>query len=153
ITVGRPSSVALVQAMGENRMVCIVAQLDPRTDTPGPEDLSRIGTVAILHKVLRMPNDNLLLFCEGVDRVEVEEYTATERFLRAKVRRLPAQEVEVTAETEALRQNVLGAYQAIVNATPNLSDDLIAQAQQIQDPGRLADFAAGTLPSLSHPER
>src|SRR5215472_18317002 len=62
ITVGRPSSVALVQAMGENRMVCIVAQLDPRVDAPRPEDLSRIGTVAILHKVLRMTTDNLLLF-------------------------------------------------------------------------------------------
>src|SRR3954469_6791671 len=80
ITVGRPSSVALVQAMGENRIVCIVAQLDPRTDAPGPDDLSRIGTVAILHKVLRMPNENLLLFCEGVDRIEVEEYTSTDPF-------------------------------------------------------------------------
>src|SRR5581483_10196500 len=153
ITVGRPSSVALVQAMGENRTVAIVAQLDPRTDTPGPEDLSRIGTVAILHKVLRMPNENLLLFCEGVDRVEVDEYTATEPFLRAKVRRLPPQEPEMTPELEALRQNVLGTYQAIVAATPNLSDDLIPQAQQLQEPGRLADFVAGTLPSLSHPER
>src|SRR5215472_3764403 len=107
ITVGRPSSVALVQAMGENRMVCIVAQLDPRVDTPKPEDLSRIGTVAILHKVLRMPTENLLLFCEGVDRIEVEEYTATEPFLRAKVRRLPDIEPEMTPEIEALRQNVL----------------------------------------------
>src|SRR5947207_15176464 len=74
ITVGRPSSIALVQAMGENRMLCIVAQLDPRTEAPGPEDLSRIGTMAILHKKLQMPTDNLLLFCEGVDRVVVEEY-------------------------------------------------------------------------------
>jgi ATP-dependent Lon protease len=153
ITVGRPSSVALVQAMGENRVVAIVAQLDPRTDTPSPEDLSRIGTVAILHKVLRMPNENLLLFCEGVDRIEVEEYTSTEPFLRAKVRRLQPAEPEVTPEIEALRQNVLSAYQAIVAATPNLSDDLIPQAQQLQEPGRLADFVAGTLPSLSHPER
>src|SRR5689334_9990990 len=89
ITVGRPSSVALVQNMGENRTLAIVAQLDPRTDTPGPDDLSRIGTAAILHKVLRMPTDNLLLFCEGVDRIEVREYTSTEPFLRAKVTRLP----------------------------------------------------------------
>jgi ATP-dependent Lon protease len=153
ITVGRPSSVALVQAMGENRMVCIVAQLDPRVDAPKPEDLSRIGTVAILHKVLRMPTDNLLLFCEGVDRIEVQEYTATEPFLRGKVRRLPEVEPATTPEIEALRQNVLSAYQQIVAATPNLSDDLIPQAQQLQEPGRLADFVAGTLPSLSHPER
>src|SRR5438105_50155 len=109
ITVGRPSSIALVQAMGENRMLCIVAQLDPRTDSPGPEDLSRVGTIAILHKKLHMPNDNLLLFCEGVDRIVVEEYTSTEPFLRAKVRRLPEVEPEPTPEIEALRQNVLSA--------------------------------------------
>src|SRR5215467_2796891 len=73
ITVVRPSFVALVQSMGENRTLCIVAQLDPRTEAPGPDDLSRVGTVAILHKVLRMPTDNLLLFCEGLDRIEVQE--------------------------------------------------------------------------------
>jgi ATP-dependent Lon protease len=144
---------ALVQSMGENRTLCIVAQLDPRTEAPSPDDLSRIGTVAILHKVLRMPTENLLLFCEGVDRIEVQEYTATEPFLRARVRRLPDIEPGMTPEIEALRQNVLSAFSAIVSAAPNLSDDLIQQAQQIPEPGRLADFVAGTLGSLSHPER
>jgi ATP-dependent Lon protease len=153
ITVGRPSSVALVQAMGENRTLGIVAQLDPRTDAPGPDDLSRVGTAAILHKVLRMPTDNLLLFCEGVDRIEVLEYTSSEPFLKAKVRRIKPEETQLTPEVEALRQNVLSTFQQIVAATPNLSDELIAQSQQVQDPGRLADFIAGTLPSVSHPER
>jgi ATP-dependent Lon protease len=153
ITVGRPSSVSLVQSMGENRTLCIVAQLDPRTEAPGPDDLSRVGTVAILHKVLRMPTENLLLFCEGLERIEVQEYTSTEPFLRAKVRRLPETEPEITPEIEALRQNVLGAFQQIVSAAPNLSDDLIEQARQIAEAGRLADFVAGMLSSLSHPER
>src|SRR5215831_10120289 len=88
ITVGRPSSVALVQSLGENRLLGIVAQLDPRVDTPGPTDLYPIGTVAIMHKSLRMPTESLLLFCEGVDRIEVREYTTTEPFLKAKVRRI-----------------------------------------------------------------
>src|SRR5215471_33 len=97
ITVGRPSSMALVQSLGENRMICIVAQLDPRTDTPGPDDLSRVGTLAIMHKALRMPTENLLLFCEGVDRIRVQEYTSTEPFLRARVRRLADVEPQPTA--------------------------------------------------------
>jgi len=108
ITVGRPSSMALVQSMGENRVLAIVAQLDPRTDAPGPDDLSRIGSAAILHKVLRMPTENLLLFCEGVDRIEVREYTSTEPFLRAKVQRLPDVEPPKTPELEALRDRELG---------------------------------------------
>src|SRR5579872_5469682 len=69
ITVGRPSSVALVQSLGENRHLAIVSQLDPRVDAPGPDDLYRVGTVCVMHKAIRVPKDNLLLFCEGLDRV------------------------------------------------------------------------------------
>ena len=49
ITVGRPSSVALVNSLGENRLLAVVSQLDPRVDTPGPEDLYQVGTVCVMH--------------------------------------------------------------------------------------------------------
>src|SRR5581483_6475084 len=71
ITVGRPSSVALVQSLGENRRIAVVAQLDPRVDTPGPEDLYATGTICVMHKVVRVPRENLLLFCEGISRIRV----------------------------------------------------------------------------------
>ena len=153
ITVGRPSSVALVQNLGENRLLGIVAQLDPRVDAPGPTDLYRIGTVAIMHKSLRMPTESLLLFCEGVDRIEVQEYTATEPFLKARVRRIRDVQPAMTPELEALRQNALSIFQQIVAASPNLSDDLFTQALNTPEAGRLADFIAGSLPSLNHQER
>src|SRR5690348_14637291 len=66
ITVGRPSSVALVQALGENRKLAVVSQLDPRVESPGPDDLYRMGTICVMHKAIRVPKDNLLLFCEGI---------------------------------------------------------------------------------------
>ena len=69
ITVGRPSSVALVQSLGENRTLAVIAQLDPRVDTPGPDDMYEIGTVCVMHKAIRVPKDNLLLFCEGIARI------------------------------------------------------------------------------------
>jgi ATP-dependent Lon protease len=153
ITVGRPSSMALVQNLGENRMLGIVAQIDPRVDAPGPNDLYKIGTLAIMHKSLRMPTESLLLFCEGVDRIEIKEFTATEPFLKAKVRRIPDVQPEMTPELEALRQNALSIFQQIVEASPNLSDDTYTQALNIPEPGRLADFIAGSLPNLSHQER
>ena len=59
----------------------------------------------------------------------------------------------MTPEIEALRQNVASLFQQIVAATPNLSDDLATAAAQISEPGRLADFIAGNLPSLSPAER
>ena len=153
ITVGRPSSVALVQSLGENRSLAVVSQLDARTDTPTPEDLYQVGTLSILHKVVRVPRENLLLFCEGVSRIRTLEFTSQEPFLRARVERIPDIEPEMTGEIEALRQNVLSLFQQIVAAAPNLSDDLATAAVQITEPGRLADFIAGVLPSLSPPER
>jgi ATP-dependent Lon protease len=153
ITVGRPSSMALAQSLGENRTMVVIAQLDPRLDTPKPDDLYQTGTICTMHKAIRIPKDNLLLFCEGIARVRTREFTATDPFLRARVERMPDVEPEITSEVEALRQNVIGLFQQIVAASPNLSDDLSESAFHITEPGKLADFAAGNLPSLSHAER
>ncbi|MGB9457157.1 MAG: endopeptidase La [Bryobacteraceae bacterium] len=153
ITVGRPSSVALVQSMGENRSLAIVSQLDPRVDAPQPKDLYEIGTLCVMHKAIRVPRDNLLLFCEGTARIRIREFTATEPFLRARLEKLEEIEPAFTPEVEALRQNVVSLFQQIVAASPNLSDDLSATAAQIVEPARLADFVAGNLPTLVHLER
>jgi ATP-dependent Lon protease len=153
ITVGRPSSLALVQSLGENRTLAVVSQLDPRVESPDPEDLYQIGTVCIMHKAIKVPKDNLLLFCEAIARVRTHEFTATEPFLRARVERLPDIEPEITPEIEALRQNVVTIFQQIVSASPNLSDELSVNAAAITEPGRLADYIAGTLPFLGHAER
>jgi ATP-dependent Lon protease len=153
ITVGRPSSVALVQSLGEDRTLAVISQLDPRVDTPAPEDLYQVGTICVLHKAIRVPKENLLLFCEGVARIRTREYTDREPFLKARVERIQDLEPELTDEIEALRQNVINLCQQIVAAAPNLSDDLATAATNINEPGRLADWIAGTLPSLSPPER
>ena len=153
ITVGRPASVALVQSLGENRTLAVVSQLDPRVDVPTPEDLYQVGTVCVLHKAIRVPKENLLLFCEGVARIRTKEFTAREPFLKAKVDRIADVEPESTPELEALRQNVVSLFQQIVAGSPNLSDDLATTAEHITESGRLADWVAGTLPSLSPQER
>jgi ATP-dependent Lon protease len=153
ITVGRPSSLALVQSLGESRTFAVVSQLDPRIDLPKPEDLYEVGTICTLHKAIRVPRENLLLFCEGVSRIRTREFTSTEPFLKAQVERLVEVEPAATPETEALRQNVVSLFQQIVAGSPNLSDDLATTATHIIEPGRLADFVAGTLPALSPGER
>src|ERR1035437_4661639 len=124
ITVGRPVSIALVQSLGENRTVAVVSQLDPRVDAPRPEDLYEVGTVCVIHKAIPVPKENLLLFCEGIARLRTREYTARAPFLKARVERIANMEPDPTPEVEALRQNVVGLFQQIVAASPNLSDDL-----------------------------
>jgi ATP-dependent Lon protease len=152
INVGRPSSMALVSALGENRLLGVVSQINPHEDSPGPPDLYEVGTVAMIHKVVRM-KEGLLLFCEGIARMRTMGYTATEPYLRARVERLPELEPEPTPELEALRRDVVGIFQQIVTASPNLSDDLSNAVANTNEFGRLADLVAGILPGLSHPER
>lgn len=152
LTVGRPSSVALVESLGENRLIGVVSQLDPREDNPSADELNETGTLAIIHKVVKM-REGQLLFCEGLTRMRTRGYVASEPFLRARVERLAEIEPEITPELTALRQNVLGEFNQIVSATPNLSEEVSTAASNILEVGRLADFIAGTLPSLGHAER
>src|ERR1035441_1130927 len=70
LSVGRPTSVALVESLGENRLIGVVSQIDPRTDVPGPAELHEVGTVAIIHKIVRM-REGQLLFCEGLSRMRM----------------------------------------------------------------------------------
>jgi ATP-dependent Lon protease len=152
ITVGRPSSMALVGALGENRLLGVISQIDPREDAPGPKDLYEIGTVAMIHKVVRL-KEGSLLFCEGLSRMRTIEYTATEPYLRARIERLAENEPETTPELEALRRSVVSAFQQIVAGSPNLSDDLSVAAANAGEFGALADLVAGNLPGLSPAER
>ena len=94
LSVGRPTSVALVESLGENRLIGVVSQIDPRTDVPSPTELHETGTVAIIHKIVRM-REGQLLFCEGVSRMRIRSYTSVEPFLRARIERMPEIEPEI----------------------------------------------------------
>src|SRR5260370_1560844 len=80
INVGRPSSMALVSALGENLLLGVVSQINPHEDSPGPPDLYEVGTGAMIHKVVRM-KDGLLLFCEGISRMRTVASTPTPPYL------------------------------------------------------------------------
>ncbi|MCI0403107.1 MAG: endopeptidase La [Acidobacteria bacterium] len=151
ITVGREGSVRLIQSLGENeRMIAVVAQRDARLEKPGPGELHAIGTAARIHKVVRLPNDNLLVFLEGVQRIRVTEVVQYQPFLRVRVE--PLEDVVPAVpnpEFEALVRHVRDLFQEIVSATPNLSDELQALVGSLDDPARLSDFIAASLPTLS----
>src|SRR5579871_1083867 len=74
LTVGRESSIQLIESLGEERTIVVAAQVDPRLDSPKPGDLHKIGTLATVHKVVRMPNQSRFVFTEGVSRVRLVRY-------------------------------------------------------------------------------
>ena len=149
LTVGRESSIQLIEAMGEERAIVVVAQLDPRLDSPQPTDLHAVGTLATVHKVVRMPNQSRFVFTEGVERVRLVRYAQTEPFMVAEVETLADADPAATASVEALVRNVTGEFQQIVAESPTLSDELRTIAANIEDPSRLVDFVASSLPFLT----
>jgi ATP-dependent Lon protease len=150
LTVGRESSLALVNSLeGEEKLLAVVAQLDPRIEDPSAADLHKVGTVAKVHKTVKMPNGNVVVFLEGLQRVQITDLLTLRPFMKARVEPQPDIVGEVDAELEALQRNAQELFRDVVGHSPQLSDDLQSVALNIDDPGRLADFIAGTLPSLS----
>ncbi|HZU41106.1 MAG TPA: endopeptidase La [Terriglobales bacterium] len=149
LTVGRESSVLLINSLGEDKTIVVAAQREARVDSPQPTDLYALGTLAVVHKVVKMPNQSLFVFAEGLERVRLRDFTQLTPFMRATVETVPETAPEKNAQIEALQRNVLTLFQQIVAGSPTLSDELSTVAMNIEEPGRLVDFIASSLPSLS----
>jgi ATP-dependent Lon protease len=139
----------LIESLGEERAIVVAAQLDPRLDSPKPADLHAVGTLATVHKVVRMPNQSRFVFTEGTERVRLVRFSQTEPFMVAEIEVIEDTEPVATASSEALVRNVIGQFQQIVSDSPTLSDELRTIAANIEEPGRLVDFVASSLPFLT----
>ena len=149
LTVGRESSIQLIQSLGDEKTIVVVAQRDARMDAPQPSDLHAYGTLATVHKVVKMPNQSLFVFTEGTERVKLGMFSQIEPFMTASVEPVPEIIPEKGPENEALQRNVLSEFQQIVTSSPTLSDELQTIAMNIEEPGRLVDFIASSLPFLA----
>ncbi len=149
LTVGRASSIQLVDSLGENKLLLVVTQRDAHVETPKPNDMFQVGSVALVHKIVRMPNQTLFLFIEGVQRSRIAGWLQLDPYLTAEQELIETTPSLSSPETEALHRNVVNLFQQIVSLSPNLSDELQGLVNNIEDAGRLADFVAASLPSLS----
>ena len=139
LTVGRESSIQLINSLGEEKTILVVAQREARVDAPQPTDLYNIGTLATVHKVVKMPNQSLFVFTEGLSRGKLHEFGQLTPFLRANVEAIPDAPPEMSPEVEALQRNVLTLFQQIVAGSPTLSDE----SRRSNDAGEDRTGAAG----------
>ncbi len=155
LTVGRESSLRLINELKEDeRFIAVVSQRDPRVDNPQAVDLYQIGTAAFIHKIIKLPNQSLFVFVEGLQRLAVLEVVQQEPYLKARVQQLSdGAPEEKSADFEALVRSVTALFQQVVQLSPTLSDDLQTVVMNIDEPARLADFIAANLPSLSSTEK
>jgi ATP-dependent Lon protease len=153
LNIGRDSSIEVIRSLGENKFLGVVTQRDPSVDQPTPKQLYEVGTLAIIHKVVRMPNDTLLIFTEGLRRIRLTEFVTSEPYYSARYEQLEEVEPEPDKELEALRRSAVSSFNGIVELSPSVSDEVQTMVKNIDQPGRLADFMAATLPGLVSSQR
>ena len=151
LAVARESSVALVNdSVKERKVIGVVTQRDPAVDEPVESDLFTVGTLTHVHKMFRFPDGSLRLVVQGVQRFRIRQVTQYRPFLKAQVELIRDEApAEHEIEVRALAQSALGFFQRVVELSPTLADELATLAANIQEPARLADFVAGSLPSLN----
>src|SRR5438034_2880615 len=151
LAVARESSVRLIEeAISGSKLVGVFTQRDASVEEPTQEDLHAVGTATHIHKMFKLPDGSLRLIVQGLSRLKLESVTSLRPFLRARV--VAAEDVirdEDRLEIDALQRNIKTNFQHVVSLSPLLSDDLQALAMNITEPGRLADFIASSLATLS----
>ena len=151
LAVARESSVRLIdEAVADRRLIGVFTQRDASVEEPGQADLYPIGTITHIHKMFKLPDGSLRLIVQGLSRIQLDRLAASHPYLRAAVS--PAPEVlrdEDRLEIDALQRNIKSNFQQVVSLSPLLSDDLQTLAMNIAEPGRLADFIASSLTTIS----
>ena len=135
LTIGQPRSIALVDdVVAGDRLVGLVASRNPDLETPGPEDLFQIGTVATVHRLFRAPDGTIRLLVQGIARFQLGEFVAEEPYLKAKIELLPETVEEEDLELEALARNVRGQFEHIAEMVPSIPQELVASISNLDDP-------------------
>ncbi len=143
LTVGQPRSIKLVDdVVSGDRLIGLMAAKDPDMDTPGPDDIYTVGTLASIHRLFRAPDGTIRLLVQGLTRIEIEEYTQTEPYLRAKIRPIPENE-EDSLEVEALVRNVVDLFTRLAELVPSIPGELISSALDLDEPLQLV-YAVAT---------
>ncbi len=151
LAVARPASVRLVdEAVLGPRLIGVVAQRDAAQETPAGHDLHGIGTVAVIHKMLKQPDGAIRLVIQGLERFRIVEFTQASPYFKARIERLPdILPAGDDLEAEALARQVIQLFQRIMEFSPMLADELATLVTGVGDPGRMADLMAAALPSLT----
>ncbi|HZI20068.1 MAG TPA: endopeptidase La [Pyrinomonadaceae bacterium] len=145
--VSREKSIRAVdEALGDNRMLFLVSQRDLDKEEPAGEDLYTTGTVAVVMRMLKLPDGRIRILVQGLTRARVEEIGDTSGCLRARLSVLPEETAaERSLEVEALVRNVRASMEKAANLGKNVSPEVMAIVTGLEEPGRLADLAASNL--------
>src|SRR5215813_3084285 len=137
---------AVEQSLSENRMILLVSQKDVNKEEPSQEDLYEVGTVAIIMRMLKLPDGRIRILIQGLSRCRVDSVNPIGDYIKANV--TPISEPlapENSLEVEALVRNVRGSMERAASLGKNISPEVLAIIANLEDAGRLADLSASNL--------
>lgn len=146
IDVGRERSIAALEhAMLGDSTIFLVTQKDLRVDSPVKSDLYKMGTLAKVKQMLKLPNGTLRILVEGLKRAEMVSYKDAEKFTVADLEIFEDEQFK-DSETEALMRTVLSYFEKYAKSSNKITTETIESVLDIEEPGRLADVVASHLP-------
>ncbi|HEY2072505.1 MAG TPA: endopeptidase La, partial [Gaiellaceae bacterium] len=145
LAIGQDRSIALVDdVLGDDRLLALVAVENDDAEAPGWDDVYRVGTAAIVHKMIRVPDGTLRVLVQGLRRVRVERQVQDDPYLVAELSEQP-DVVEESKEVEALTRNVQTLFGRIIGLVPYLPEELQMAATNVDDPSALCSLVASTI--------
>jgi ATP-dependent Lon protease len=143
--VGRERSIqALQQSMEQDKRILLVAQVDAGQDNPAVEEIYRVGTVATILQLLKLPDGTVKVLVEGGQRARIDEFEEGETFLSASITVLDPGP-EDGREIEALTRSLLAHFEQYVKLNKKTPPEILASLSNIEDAARLADTVAAHL--------
>src|SRR6266498_4975593 len=143
--IGRASSIkALEYALVKGKRIFLSAQHDATRDNPGPDEIHTLGTICNIVQSLKLPDGNVKVLVEGLDRGRALEFKEHEGFFKVVCKLIPRQ-TESVSGVEALMSKVIALFEQYVKLSNNLHYDAMLAAVRVEDPGKLADTIASHL--------
>lgn len=137
---------SLEEALSKDRLIFLVAQKNLAEEDPSVKDLYRVGTVALIMKMLKLPDGKIKILVQGLSKASIKEALQMTPYFLVRVENIKDPFItEITLETEALMRNVREQLERIVNYGKFISPDLMFVLESVDDPGRLADLVASNL--------
>ncbi len=147
LAAGQARSLRLIdEVMAGDRLVGLVMQkdADQAGDDVKPGDTHEYGAMGVIHQMMRVPDGTVRLVLQGLERIKIGDFVQEEPFLKAVVTAVP-ETVEDTLEVQALMRNTTDLFGRMVALAPNLADDLLTVAINIEEPRHLVYFIASNL--------
>ena len=146
ISVGRDQSIKLIEdAEKSDKLLGVVAQINPQVEIPGPNDIYKTGTVARLQRIIKMPDGNLTVIIQGIKRFRIKSFIKEQPYLVADIETLPDAWPKDTKQIQALVETIKDLAVQVIKLNPNLPSEASFAIENINSPVFLVNFVTSNL--------